>query len=309
MWHLRNRAFAAYFGVLYMTVDDFRLVIINDDPDDAARLRQCLLRGFEREVTLVEAATGNEGLGACLGPGVPKPDCVIVDLHLPDMSGLEVLERLKDGSGDPLFPVVLFVDSGSDCRAAAAALRAGAQDYIGKTWLTADGLACAVENAIMRHEMLVRLRMKRAALDRRDREFKALVENAAADIITRFDTRFRHLYVNPAIERATGLSPDHFIGKTSRDAGMPESLCDSWEAKLREVIEGRREIGFEFEFESPAGRRAYQSTSRPRALGDRGGRVGPRRLDGDHRPEASRGRRQDERREGADAAPPSSRPS
>ena len=157
-----------------------------------------------------------------------------------------------------LCPVVLFIDSGEECKAATAALRAGAHDYIAKSWLTADGLACAVENAIERFKLRERLRKKRAALERQDREFRALVENVP-DIITRFDTECRHLYINPAIERATGLPPESFLGKTSREAGMPERLCDFWESVLKEAMVGGSELTFEFDFETPAGLRCYQA--------------------------------------------------
>ena len=44
------------------------------------------------------------------------------------------------------------------------------------------------------------------------------------DIITRFNTEFHHVYINPAIERATGLPLESFLGKTSREAGLPTTI-------------------------------------------------------------------------------------
>jgi PAS domain S-box-containing protein len=243
-----------------MTVeDDFRIVIINDDPGDEALLRRCLQKGFERPYTIVVARTGEEGIRACRALSAPGPHCVlIIDLHLPDMSGLEVIERLKDDAGDIRHPAVLFIDSGEECKAAAAALRAGAQDYIGKTWLTPDGLACALDNAILRFKLMAEHREQQAALERREGEFKALVENAP-DIITRFDTKFRHVYINPAIERFTGLPPEHFLDKTSREAGLDPEFGTDWETKLREVIECRREITFELDFKTATGKKAFHT--------------------------------------------------
>src|SRR5262245_55845939 len=119
-----------------------RIVIINDDPSDVELLRSCLA-GEARGDDLDIAHTGEAGIRMCSGADGPAPSCTIIDLHLPDMSGLDVIERLKDGDGEVALPVILFIDSGEQCKAATAALRAGAQDYIAKSWLTADGLACS----------------------------------------------------------------------------------------------------------------------------------------------------------------------
>lgn len=243
---------------LTMTVIDTRIVIIVDDAEDELLLRRHLPNSPERNYIFQVARNGEEGLRATLAPSPPEPDCVIVDLHLPDMSGLELINSLKDSSGNILIPIVLFIDGGDQCQAASEALRAGAQDYIARSWITSAGLACAVENAIERFDLRTRLREKRTALDRKDREFKTLVENSP-DIITRFNTDFRHIYVNPAIERATGLPMDQFLGKTSREAGMPADDCDFWEAKLQEVLDTNKVVTFEFNLQSPQGKRDYQS--------------------------------------------------
>ena len=60
---------AVHLGVFAMIEEDFRLVIINDDPDDVALLRECTICGFERKVTFVVAGSGEEGVQACLGSG------------------------------------------------------------------------------------------------------------------------------------------------------------------------------------------------------------------------------------------------
>lgn len=241
-----------------MAKESIRIVIINDDSNDVSLLRRCLINESGQKYSFDVAKTGEMGIQACLAPGSLRTDCVIVDLHLPDMSGLDVLKRLKDDAGEVQYPVVLFIDSGEECKAATAGLRDGAHDYIAKSWLTADGLACAVENAIERFKLRERLKKKRATLERQDREFRALVENVP-DIITRFDTEFRHVCINPAIEQATGLPPESFLGKTSREAGMPAKLCDFWESVLKQAMVGGSELTFEFDYETPSGLRCYQA--------------------------------------------------
>ncbi len=68
-----------------------------------------------------------------------------------------------------------------------------------------------------------------------EERFRALAENSA-DVIMRFDRAGRHLYVNAVVERQTGLPPAAFIGKTHRELGFPEPLCELWEAAIAHVF-------------------------------------------------------------------------
>lgn len=97
-----------------------------------------------------------------------------------------------------------------------------------------------------------------AAREQRDRQFQALVENSP-DIIARFDRDRRHVYINPAIERATGISPNTFIGKTNSELGMPPDTVLKWDRALMDVFATARSQVLEFDFLTPVGRHYYQS--------------------------------------------------
>jgi FixJ family two-component response regulator len=58
--------------------------------------------------------------------------CLIVDLLLPGMSGLELLRRLRSAGND--MPVILLADE-SDVPTAVAAIREGATDFIEKPYV------------------------------------------------------------------------------------------------------------------------------------------------------------------------------
>jgi FixJ family two-component response regulator len=60
--------------------------------------------------------------------------CLIVDLLLPGMSGLELLRRLRSNGSD--VPVILLADE-SDVPTAVAAMREGATDFIEKPYVDA----------------------------------------------------------------------------------------------------------------------------------------------------------------------------
>ncbi|PLZ89559.1 hypothetical protein CEN44_12770 [Fischerella muscicola CCMEE 5323] len=69
----------------------------------------------------------------------------------------------------------------------------------------------------------------------RQQEFKALVENSP-DVISRLDRELRHVYVNPAMEKAIGLNAQAVIGKTPSELGMPEELSQQCLTNLQTVL-------------------------------------------------------------------------
>ncbi|MEH1906968.1 GGDEF domain-containing response regulator [Nostoc sp.] len=81
-------------------------------------------------------------------------------------------------------------------------------------------------------------------LAHRQQEFKALVENAP-DIISRFNTQLRYVYVNPAIEKVTGISAETFIGKTNAELNLPSEFCGIYDHKLQQVLQTKQETEFE----------------------------------------------------------------
>jgi PAS domain S-box-containing protein len=74
------------------------------------------------------------------------------------------------------------------------------------------------------------------ALRNREEEYRTVVENTP-DIIVRYDRKFRHLYVSPAITRFSGFSPKDLIGKTGRELGFPDNLCTHAEKCVQNVFE------------------------------------------------------------------------
>jgi FixJ family two-component response regulator len=98
------------------------------DPDPVARngLRT-LLHGLGIDVSTFDSAESY--LLAADGRHV---SCLIVNLLLPGMSGLELLRRLRSAGND--VPVILLADE-SDVPTAVAAIREGATDFIEKPYV------------------------------------------------------------------------------------------------------------------------------------------------------------------------------
>jgi FixJ family two-component response regulator len=98
------------------------------DPDPVARSGlRTLLHGLGVDVTVFDSAESY-----LLAANGRPLSCLIVDLLLPGMSGLELLRRLRNAGND--VPVILLADE-SDVPTAVAAMREGATDFIEKPYV------------------------------------------------------------------------------------------------------------------------------------------------------------------------------
>jgi DNA-binding response OmpR family regulator len=101
------------------------VLLVEDNAGDAVLTRQVLAEG-KTPVNLHIACDGEQALWMLDSPDF-KADLIILDLVLPRVSGLMVLERNKRKST----PVVIFSSSGREPEIKRA-LRAGAREYIKK---------------------------------------------------------------------------------------------------------------------------------------------------------------------------------
>ena len=115
-----------------------RILIVDDEKLVRWALTQkCTEYGYQS----VEAETGEEALRNLQGESV---DAVLLDVHLPDMSGLEVLERLKQ-AGETRSIIMMTADPQLDD--VKAALRMGAYDFVGKP-INFEELGVTLQNAL-----------------------------------------------------------------------------------------------------------------------------------------------------------------
>jgi two-component system response regulator AtoC len=139
------------------------ILVVDDDPG----IREAFRLVLEEEYELVEAEDGPQAIERVQGSPV---DLVLLDVRLPGMDGIEVLERIK--AIDEHVEVVL-VTAVQTVRAAVAAMKLGALDYLTKPF---------DEDEIL---PLIRRALERRALDRevvylrselqRERDFDQLV--------------------------------------------------------------------------------------------------------------------------------------
>ena len=76
-------------------------------------------------------------------------------------------------------------------------------------------------------------------------------------VLMRYDKDLRVIYLSRSAEEFTGIPVAEFIGKTNREVGMPERLCDLWENAIQEVFRTGENRDLEFDFSSPGGTRSF----------------------------------------------------
>lgn len=74
-----------------------------------------------------------------------QPDLILLDMHLPDMSGLELLEQLKSDEATADVPVVVVSADATARAQIEAAMAAGAHLYLTKPVSVAELLAAVDE--------------------------------------------------------------------------------------------------------------------------------------------------------------------
>ncbi len=124
----------------------FRLLIAEDE-EATARLLKTFLEKAGYQTTSV--SNGGAALEAITGP--TPPDLVLLDLMMPVMTGMEVLERVK--SQGQVDPVVILLTGMDDGQTRVQALSMGADDYVTKPFHPKELLA-----RVKTHLRLKRLR-------------------------------------------------------------------------------------------------------------------------------------------------------
>lgn len=147
-----------------MKYDRLRLLIVEDDPGAARLVRELLHQVDAFPFELVHVETLHEALERL---SRNRTDAVVFDLTQPGEAGLDELRRIVAAAPD-VAVVALAAEAGED--GAVAAVRAGAQDCLGRSDLTGRMLARSIRHGVERARLDGR---QRAALERERRARKA----------------------------------------------------------------------------------------------------------------------------------------
>jgi DNA-binding response OmpR family regulator len=110
------------------------VLVVDDDPT-MLEIVETVLRSGGLEVST--RSTGRDGL---LAAHEEPPDCAVVDVTMPDMSGLEVCRALRDDAETADIPIILLTGRGQWLDVASG-FDAGADDYLVKPFTAHDLLS------------------------------------------------------------------------------------------------------------------------------------------------------------------------
>lgn len=217
------------------------VLIVDQSPHAREEIRRMLDGGSMRTYQITQAGTGEEALAACRDGATARIDAMLLDVDLPDMSALDVLASLGGSARQMPFPTIV-VTRRAGRGDGAAALRAGAHDFIDKRWMSEGSLRCAMENAeerfcIQRDTHEARRRLEASEALARERLLALESAYATAPVgLCHTDRQYRCVHANAMLAEMDGVPRDEHIGRTPHEI-LPPEMANSVTENMRRVLE------------------------------------------------------------------------
>lgn len=192
------------------TAPDISVLIVEDNPGDVRLIREMLKEGWH---TGLEIGVGEKLETAVSLIQEKNYDAIILDLNLPDSSGLQTLERILTVTGN-MIPVIIYTGM-SDESLGESSIGRGAEDYLIKGAVDPVMLARSLRYGIGRKRIEAELRESREIFD----EF---MEHSPIYVFFK-DDKIRSLRLSRNFEEMLGKPIDELLGKTM-DELFPSEL-------------------------------------------------------------------------------------
>ncbi len=244
-----------------MAGETAKLLVVDDDEGMRRTLADVLrAKGYAVET----ASRGSEALARARVQQLRASpfDAAIVDINLPDLSGLALLENTKTLSPET---EVIFITAYASLGTAIQAIEHDAFAYLIKPF-EMDQLLATLEKAV-EARALRELARKRAeeALRQSEERYRTLVE-AARDLIFTLSTDGSLTSVNPAFETLTGWSRDEWLGKPFAALIHPDDVPRAMEL-FHGFLRGERPPAYELRVLTKSGAyRIAEFTAAPQVL-------------------------------------------
>jgi len=218
---------------------DLRILVIEDNPGDLRLIETYLAEGgFRRKAAT--AGRLEDGLAAIAGGGF---DVVLLDLSLPDSTGFETFEHLREA--DPRVPVIVLTGL-DDEDLAIQMMQSGAQDYLIKGTLDAHLLRRSIRYAVERASA-------DAALRQSEEKYRNLVENLSG-ILYMTDAEGVITFMNEAGRKAMHVPAQEVEGRPFLDLVHPDDRAEAERAIRAVLAPGRPLINYECRLVTGRGR-------------------------------------------------------
>lgn len=177
-----------------------RIFIVDDSPSDRSTYTRWIQRTAPFRLDIQEMETGAQALEACR---VSPPHCLLLDYHLPDMTGLEFLEKVRGPHSQSKTPIIFLTGYGNE-ELAAHAIKLGAQEYFNKNTLSEKFLWHHIEEAIEQFSSIHRI----LALERQS----SIILQSSSDGILVVGNDGLIRFSNPAAEQLFQRTSEELIG-------------------------------------------------------------------------------------------------
>ena len=189
-----------------------RILIVDDEEGNVEILRRILSRaGF----THVETTTDSRQVAERYVQ--QRPDLILLDLHMPHMDGLEVMQRLNEIAEASYLPIlILSADLTPDARR--EALSRGAKDFVGKPFVQ-DELLLRIKTLLETRLLYLQIQSQNLLLEAKVRERTRALEEAQFEIIERLAAaaEFRDDNTGQHTQRVGQMS-----ALLAREIGLPD---------------------------------------------------------------------------------------
>jgi putative two-component system response regulator len=155
--------------------------------DDASDLLALMAKALAADYKVLTAE--NAGDAVSLAGGDPRPDLILLDIEMPDVSGFEVCQALKSEAATADIPII-FLTGKTEAQAQVEGFELGAVDYITKP----------INSAVLKARVRMHLALsnQRHALEQMVKERTAQLENTRTELIKRL-ARAMELHESAAV--------------------------------------------------------------------------------------------------------------
>lgn len=238
-----------------------RILVVDDEPSNVRALSRIL-----RAAGYTNVVTTTDPTKALALFAVQEPDLVLLDLHMPVLDGVAVLERLAEVAAPQTYLPVLVLTGDSSQQARRGALSKGAKDFVTKPF-EVDEVLLRIYNLLETRYLHREIATENVQLEQRVKERTADLEGAHLDTLDRLavaaefrdDDTGKHTErvaaISAILGRAAGLdaeevellrraAPLHDLGKI----GIPDAILrkpasltpDEWEVMKTHTTAGAR---------------------------------------------------------------------
>lgn len=190
------------------------VLVVEDHPE----MNRFICEGLAADYRVASAFDGKEGLEKAL---VLKPDLILSDIMMPEMSGEALVGAVRAHRELDATPIVLLTAK-ADEALRVGLLRDGAQDYLTKPF--------GMEELRARVGNLIAGKIAKDLLQRSEERLRELVEQASDGIFVA-DLDGRYTEVNRAGAQMLGYSRDEIVGKRILDLIPPAEADRLWKEK------------------------------------------------------------------------------